>query len=948
MDSLPTGTVTFLYTDIEGSTLRWERYPDIMKAAVERHDTLMHDGITSSGGCVFRRMGDAFCAVFPTAPQALNAVLAAQRALAAEPWSAEVAPIRVRMGLHTGIGEVRDGDYVGTPLNRVARLMSTGYGGQVLLSQVTHDLVRDALPAGVTLLDLGEHRLKDLQRPEHVYQLAAPDLLSDFPPIKTLNTRPNNLPVQRSPMVGRERELAEIQRLLLREDVGLLTLAGPGGTGKTRLAMQVAAELVDDFEDGVWLVSLAALHDPELLVHTISQALGVREVPGRTPQEALEDYLRDKQMLLVLDNFEQVVDSAPLVAQLLAATPGLKVLVTSRQVLNLRAEQEFQVPPLSLPDLKRLPSVEELSEYEAVAFFVQRARMVDPAFALTRENAAAVAEICYRLEGLPLAIELAAARVRILPPQAMLTRLASRLKLLTGGARDLPERHQTLRGTIQWSYDLLASAEQVLFRRMSVFVRGCTLEAVEAVASPGVGSSGLTGDSNPQPPTPIDVLDGVASLVDKSLARQEPGVRGEPRIVMLDTVREYAGELLESQRAESEEIHRQHASYYLDLVQRAEAGFMGVEQDEWLERLDMEHDNLLAALDWCSQRGDVETALRFCWPLWFFWQALGYFSEGRMWIEGVLALPGAEKLTTARATALVGLSTIIWRQKDYAAARRCAEESLAIWKDLKERGEYRPADDRFRAYGLVALGMSAEFQGDHAAARPAVDEGIALFREVGDRWGLAVTLIDLGLVANSQGDRVVARDAFSEGLAITRQLGDKWVLAQVLNGLGDVERIEGDFTRAGALYEESLQLYRELNARTDVPAALHNLGYVALCQGDTEHAASLFVESMNLQIELNNKHGVAECLAGLAGVAAARKEPERAARLFGAADALREISGASMWAAERADYDRNLALARALLDDAGWQQAYAAGRSMVLDRADGLDQAVAFAVSGNR
>ncbi len=928
--TLPTGTVTFLYTDIEGSTVRWERHPDAMKAAVERHDALLREAIESAGGVVFRRVGDAFCAAFPTAPQALNAALAAQRALFAEPWDQRISPLRVRMALHTGTGEVREGDYVGTPLNRIARLLSTGYGGQVLVSQPTFDLVRDALPHGVTLRDLGEHQLKDLQRPEHIYQLVIPDLPSDFPTLKTLDARPNNLPVQRSPLIGREGELASIQRLLLRNDVGLLTLVGPGGIGKTRLALQVAAELADRFADGVFFVPLVSATDPGQVIAAIAQAVGVKEAHGQPLSETLAGYLSSRQLLLLLDNFEQVVEAAPVVADLLATAPRLKVLVTSREVLHLSGEYEFQVPPLDLPNPRRLPSLQTLSQYDAVALFIHRAQQVKPDFEVTSHNAPAVAEICYRLDGLPLAIELAAARIRLLPPEALLARLQSRLKLLTGGARDLPTRHQTLRGTIQWSYDLLPPAEQMLFRRLSVFRGGCSLEAIEAVC-------------NADGALMIDVLDGVASLADKSLVRQESAAGDEARILMLDTIREYATELLhQSGEQEAQQLYRQHALYYLMLAGQAEVALRGPEHILWLERLEVEHDNLRAAFEWAFDHAEAELALDLVGTLWHFWETRGYASEAIQWVDAALSLPGAEECTLARAKALMAASASAWFKYDVVSARRYAEESAAILR--KEQSD--PATIFYLAGALLFLGISIGYLStnveDYKKGREITDEALKLAKATGDRWLQATGMLDLGLLENRWGNYPEARKALEEGLTLYRQVQDKWGLAQVLNVLGDIERIAGQYDRAGELYEESLALYRELNARPDIPASLHNLGYVALALGNAERAAGLFIESLRLHLELSNRHGVTECLAGLAGVAGALGQPLQAARLFGASDALREALDAIMWPAERADYERNLSVARAQLDDATWQAAYAEGRAM------SMEQAVAYAQEAGR
>jgi predicted ATPase/class 3 adenylate cyclase len=513
--SPPTGTLTFLFTDIEGSTRLWEHDAPAMQAALARHDELLKLAIEERGGYVFKTVGDAFCAVFPTASDALEAALEIQRRLLSSEWE-QSEPLRVRMALHTGAAEERDGDYFGPPVNRVARLLSAAHGGQVLLSLPTQELVRDQLLVGTTLRDLGEHRLKDLFRPERVFQLSAPELPSEFPPLRTLEAYRNNLPLQPTPLIGRENEVSEVCDLLGGEATRLLTLTGPGGIGKTRVALQAAADLLEDFTDGAFFVPLATLTEAELFFSAVAETLGVKETAEQPLDETLKDYLSERRLLLLLDNFEQVLEAAPSVTELLAGAPGLKVLATSRTPLGLYGEHEFPVPPLSMPDLKRPPLLERLTHYEAVRLFLERAQAVKPDFKVTNESAPAVAEICVRLDGLPLAIELAAARIKMLPPKAMLQRLGSRLKLLTGGAHDLPERQRTLRATIEWSHALLDEGEQLLFGRLSVFSGGRTLEAIEAICD-------AEGD------LPVDAFDGVSSLLDKSLIRQEEGPGGEPR-----------------------------------------------------------------------------------------------------------------------------------------------------------------------------------------------------------------------------------------------------------------------------------------------------------------------------------------------------------------------------------------------------------------------------------
>src|SRR5919107_5138889 len=612
MTGLSTGTITFLFTDVEGSTKLWERGPEAMSKALSHHDELIRNAVEAHDGFVFKTVGDAFYAAFSTAAEAVEAAIDAQKSLLSEVWE-ETGPLKVRIALHTGTAEERGGDYFGPTLNRVARLLSAGHGGQVLLSLSTQESVRDQLPLGAGLRDLGVRRLKDVLGPEHIFQLTAPELLASFPPLKTLDVRLNNLPIQPTPLLGREREVAEIADLLRREDVRLLTLTGTGGTGKTRLALQSAAETIDEFEDGVFFVALSLVSDPHLVASALAGALSVSESAGRALKEDLRNFLSNKELLLVLDNFEQVVDAAPLVGELISGCPGLEVLVTSRVSLRIYGEHQYAVRPLELPDPSHLPPIETLRQYEAIRLFTERAHAANTQFSLTKENAPALAETCARLDGLPLAIELAAARIKLLSPQAICSRLGDPLKFLTGGARDLPERQRTLRGAIAWSYTLLDKSEQALFARLSVFSGGCALEAVEAVRD-------TEGDLF------IDVLEGLSSLVDKSLLRQEEGVEEEPRFVMLETIREYARERLEVS-GNAEVIRRLHAEYFLALAEQGASELKGPEEATWLERLDLEHDNMRAALSWMLEAEEAEPGLRLAGALWQFWDMRGYYGE---------------------------------------------------------------------------------------------------------------------------------------------------------------------------------------------------------------------------------------------------------------------------------------------------------------------------------
>ncbi|MFN8499018.1 MAG: tetratricopeptide repeat protein [Anaerolineae bacterium] len=918
MPQHPSGTVTFLFSEIEDFSRLWEQQPAAMKVAVAQHDAILTAAIAGRGGYIVKSTGPGLLAAFAVADDALAAALAAQRGLVSAAWG-ETGPLRVRMALHTGPAEERGGDYFGPTLNRAARLMAVGHGGQVLVSRPTSELLRDHLPPAVFLRDLGEQRLKDLSRPERVFQLVAPNLPADFPPLKSLDAHANNLPIQPTAFIGREPELAALRTLLLQADVRLVTLTGPGGTGKTRLALQAVANVLDGFEDGVCFVDFALVTNPRLVASTIAQALGIRDQGGGPLSDVLKDYLQEKQMLLLLDNMEQVVGEAPLVAELLDAATHLKVLATSRIVLRLRGEREFQVLPLPLPDPRHLPPLAALSQFAAVELFAQRAASVKPDFKLTRENAAAVAEICYRLDGLPLAIELAAARIRVLPPEALAQRLNNRLKLLTSGPRDLPARQQTLRGAIGWSYDLLDASEKTLFRRLGVFA-GWTIEAAEAVCPDeqwpqrgDVTATNLRGE---------DVLDGVESLVAKSLVRQ--ALSGDDvRFTMLETIREYALERL-TESGEGDIVREAHMRYYLRELEAMPV--KPAERAKWLEHFRPELDNARAALRTAASRADAAPALRLVSALWPVWYAEGQVSEARSNADTVLALPGAKEagLRALRADILSRAAVIAAFQNDYASADALSDESKAIVEVLGDKAGMVKA--------LYSRISAAWMQGDYARAEVFVTDGLALARDVDDKWLIAQMIGALGTIARERGEYDVARAYFEQSLALRRTLGDDEALGDTLMNLGATAAFQGD-PQAEPLLQEAMTLFERLGHKYGRARTLHDLGFLAADQGDFALADARFAQSLVLFHELGDRRNEAKCLEGLARVSAALHHPERAAHLLGAAETLRDKMESPLPPSYRAAYERTVASVRGELDAPTLARAWAEGKAMTLEAA---------------
>ena len=903
MAELPSGTVTFLLTDVEGSTALWEEAPEAMRAALARHDALFDDAVRQHGGVQIRPRGegDSRFAVFASARAAVAAALAIQRAFAAEDWPTP-RPIVVRIGIHTGEAQPRDGDYYGSAVNRCARLRGIGHGGQVLLSQATAGLVQGGLPADASLVDLGEHRLRDLNRLEHVHQLVAPGLPTDFPPLVSLDARPHNLPIQPTPLVGREREVQEVRRLILRDDVRLVTLTGPGGTGKTRLALEVAANLLNHFPDGVFFADLAPISDPDVVIWGLARVLGLRETGGRSVWAAVTSYLNAKRLLLLLDNFEQILAAAPVVSMLLAACPSLTALVTSRATLHIRGEHEFTVPPLELPTPERQVRPDQLMAYPAIALFAQRATDVQPAFALTTHNAATVVEICRRVDGLPLAIELAAARVKLLPPQALLGRLDRRLTILGDGPGDVPVRQRTLRDTIGWSYGLLDDEERRVFRLLGVFVGGCMLDAIEHVGGThripgGDGSSSSEG-------TRVDLLDVVASLVDKSLVRLRP-TGGDARFTLLDTIRAFAVDQLEA-AGEDAEIRRRHADYILDLVETADPLLIGPDQVIWLDRLEEEYGNLVGALAWArdvhvrgeSTAGGVPATLaglRLAGGLHWFWWLGGHVTEGRRWLAEVLSWDGGEAGRTARARALYAAGTLAMIQGSYREAERLLDDGAKLAEALVDP----VTAGRCLTYrGIVETYFHEAGESDRFGSWRTAEIAAAMLESTDDAWGQALALSQIGAHERRDGASEAAERTLRRAVDLARATGERYLLGSCLPKLGDLYMDREHHEAAEPLYREALAALRDI----------HELWWTG------------------------------RCMLYLALAAYGRGDSRRAARLLGGADAVLESGAARRNPREERQHVELIRRLGSVLSEAVFKAALAEGRAMT------PEQAVAYAL----
>ena len=806
---LPTGTVTFLFSDIEGSTRLLqslgERYPEVL----ETHQRLLREAFQAAGGTVVGTEGDSFFVVFPGAAEAVASAVAGQRALEDNEWP-EGVRVRVRMGLHTGAGTLGGDNYVGLDVHRAARIAAAGRGGQLLLSETTRALVEEALPGHVTLRDLGDHRLRDLDRAERLYQAVIPGLPSDFPPIRSAEPRLGNLPTSLTSFVGRERALRDVKDLVSRSK--LVTLTGPGGTGKTSLALRAAADLQAEMEDGAFLVRLGSISDPDLVIPTIAHAFGIAEQAEHPPLELLIEHLRAKNVLLVLDNFEQIMAATEAMGELLGQLPRVRTIVTSREPLGLQGEQQYPVPPLETPDVANLPALDRLARYEAVSLFIARASAVRQGFTLTADNAGAIAEICSRLDGLPLAIELAAATTKVLNPQAVLARLVQRLPLLGGASRDVPARQRTLRDTIAWSYDMLPEQQRVLFARLSVFVGGFTLAAAESVCGDAID----------------DTFEGVASLVNKSLVRQVETPAADPRFAMLSTIREFAADQLAA-ASQEEAVELLHAQYFLALAERAEPQLTGSGSASALNALAAEDDNLRAALDRAMSRSWIDIALRLGAALWRFWQMRGHLREGRERLGRVLAMPGVEADPAAQIAALSAAGSLAYWMGDLPAAQRAYEDALALSRE--------DGDPRTIAECLYNLAFPVHLQGADVEASAHLHEAASLFQRAGDRAGRAKTL--WGLAGMIEADDAASMAMALEALGIFQELGDRFHEGWVLQSIAVTARNLGMVDESRDRLAQGMEIFRAAGDLSAMVVFLGTFANLAAFEGDVARALRL-------------------------------------------------------------------------------------------------------------
>ncbi len=874
--------MTFLFTDIEGSTKLAQQYPDAMPALLARHDGILNQAIQACNGFVFQIVGDSFSAAFHSASDALNAALEAQRLLHNEEWSP--APIKVRMGIHAGAAqvdavanEVRYSGYATLALTQ--RIMSAGHGGQILLSQTAHDLTRDKLPPQAQFIDMGERCLKDVVLPEHLYQLTVPDLPSEFPPLDTLESFNHNLPTQLTSFIGREKEVDELKKLIAANRI--VTLTGSGGAGKTRLSLQVGAECLSLFSSGVWFAELAAVTDPALVPQTLLSIFNLREDSHRTALEVLISYLRPKTVLLILDNCEHLIEACAQISEaLLRACPKLKI---------------------------------RLLDVDSIRLFIERAVTAKPDFKLTKENASIVAQICSRLDGIPLAIELAAARVKVLSLTQIAARLDDRFRLLTGGARTALPRQQTLRALIDWSYSLLSEPEKILFRRLAVFVGGWTLEAAESVCGAEGGGS--------------EILDLLTRLIDKSLVTMQE-VAGETRYHRLETIRQYSREKF-FETDEVETIRYRHLAFYVQFAEEAEKQLQGRRRVAWTHRLAAEQDNLRSAMEWGLAR-DPESALRIAASLPNFWTTGGFSAEGFRWIQQAtveyMEKAGEHGPPSLRAKGLSGLAYLYMSLGDNINGKRVAEQSVALFR--------QSPDQSGLAYSLVSLAFPLEFLGERLQAEAALKEGIAIARAEKNAFVLVSALNSLTrLTLNLRSDTDAAERYADEAIHISQEAGIEWTTAVAYEMKGLIAARRKNYDEARALIEKAVHVYQETNASFNIILAKSALAHMERELGNYAVARDIYHQTIVAFRDAGQTGAVAHQLECFGFIALAQNQNERALRLIAAANALREKGGTPMTPDEQIYYDEQLKCLRERMEPMAFESAWSKGNALSMDDA---------------
>ena len=939
MNLLPTGTVTFLFTDIEGSTSLAREHPAAWEIARARHHAILREAIETNHGYIFQIIGDAFCATFHTAIYGLNAAIEAQRQLQLEDWGE--TPIKVRMGLHTGSSELHSTEYRGyLTMAKVQRIMSVAYGGQVLLSNASAELLHNDLPAGIMLRDMKEHHLRGLPNPERLWQVVAPDLQRDFPPLQSLKEIPNNLPVQLTSFIGREKEVEQVKKRL--EKYRLVTLTGSGGIGKTRLSIQAASELLDEYPNGVWLVELAPVTDPTLVTQTVCTTLDITPLGKTAALDVLTDYLHSKKILLVIDNCEHLIDAcAQLSETLLHACHSLRILASSREALGIEGESAYRVPSLSLAEANS--GIKIIEQSEAVQLFLERTKTILPGYALTEMNAPAIAQICQRLDGIALAVELAASRVKLLKVEQIKERLDDAFRLLTGGARTALPRQQTLRGTIDWSYNLLSEEERSVLRWLSVFVGGWTLAVAEYVCDHE------------------NMLDLLTHLVDKSLVVVDREHINEPRYYLLETIRQYAREKL-AESGEGEQVRARHLDYFLKLAESAEPELYGAGQIEWMQKLEDEHENMRAALEWSLQANMIK-GQQLAAALWWSWELNGHLSEVYEWLEKMLAVNLEEKtLVRAKLLSAAGWVASMLGFGEQLAPRFC-EASIVLCRELgneqsaalplatlaywafdranydqavalteESRELFRKAGNKWGVrHSFLQLGNIARAQENLEQAQKFYEESLKLAKEIGDQEGFGVVLLAIGSLAEKQGDYKRAMESYEEALRIEKLVKSKIAISWALSYLGLICIRRREYEKAEALLEESIEIWQKMGKQADIAYSLQALGIIACYQENYPKARALYAESMQLLLPLEDKIDIAECVISLARFLAAQGSLETFACLLGAAEAAVPNIKKRTFLLFNTETEKYVTSARAALGEEAYTAAYEAGRQMSLD-----------------